>query len=198
MRTRIGWFLLAAALWLAPYCDPPILAMGWAAFAGGAVSFPLKVSANGRYLVDQGGAPFRIQGDVAWSLIAQLNASDQDAYLADRQSRGVNVILANLIEHKYANNAPADINGNYPFTSHSPGSYDFTTPNGAYFAAVDALLANAQAGATVLTQPTDNTRRLSGTGTGYIWVGGTATPAGGQVAGTYTGTITLTYGYTGN
>lgn len=58
--------------------------------------------------------------------------------------------------------------------------------------------ANAQAGATVLTQPTDNTRRLSGTGTGYIWVGGTATPAGGQVAGTYTGTITLTYGYTGN
>ncbi len=58
--------------------------------------------------------------------------------------------------------------------------------------------ANAQAGATALTTPTDNTRRLSGTGTGYIWVGGTATPAVAQAAGTYTGTITLAYGYTGN
>ena len=57
---------------------------------------------------------------------------------------------------------------------------------------------NVQGSAVALTTPVDLTRRLSGTGTGYIWVGGTVTPAAGQVANTYTGTVQLTYGYTGN
>ncbi len=57
---------------------------------------------------------------------------------------------------------------------------------------------NVQASATTLTTPVDATRRLSATGTGYIWVGGTVTPAVAQVQGTYTGTVQLTAAYTGN
>jgi putative peptidoglycan lipid II flippase len=34
---------IGAALWLAPYCDPPILAMGWAAFLGGAAQLAFQI-----------------------------------------------------------------------------------------------------------------------------------------------------------
>ncbi len=34
---------IGAALWLAPYCDPPIMAMGWAVFIGGAVQLAFQV-----------------------------------------------------------------------------------------------------------------------------------------------------------
>ncbi len=54
-----------------------------------------------------------------------------------------------------------------------------------------------QASATALVLP-DLTRRLSASGNAYIWVGGTATPAVGQVVATYTGTIQMTAAYTGN
>ena len=34
---------IGAALWLAPYCDPPILAMGWAVFIGGVVQLAFQI-----------------------------------------------------------------------------------------------------------------------------------------------------------
>jgi putative peptidoglycan lipid II flippase len=34
---------IAAALWLAPYCNPPIMAMGWAVFAAGIVQLAFQV-----------------------------------------------------------------------------------------------------------------------------------------------------------
>src|SRR5690242_3500959 len=34
-------------------------------------AYPLKLSANHRYLVDQNGQPFFINGDAPWSLIVQ-------------------------------------------------------------------------------------------------------------------------------
>jgi hypothetical protein len=37
-----------------------------------------------------------------------------------------------------------------------------------------------------------------GSGTGYVWVGGSVTPPAGQTAGAYAGTITLGAAYTGN
>jgi Mat/Ecp fimbriae major subunit len=36
---------------------------------------------------------------------------------------------------------------------------------------------------------------FGGTGSLYVWVGGTVTPAGNQPTGTYTGTVTLTAAY---
>ena len=101
--------------------------------------FPVKVSSNGRYLVDQKGAPFFIHGDTAWSLMVQVTREDAEFYLEDRRQKGFNAILLNLIEHGFADNPPKNVYGKGPFTT--PG--DFSTPNEAYFAHVDWVLNQA-------------------------------------------------------
>ena len=98
--------------------------------------FPLKASANGRYLVDQAGMPFRIQGDSAQSLIANLTLAEAETYLSDRQSKGFNTINVNLLEHKFAVHAPANRQGVPPFTT----AGDFSTPNEPYFAFADQVI----------------------------------------------------------
>ncbi len=102
-------------------------------------SFPLRLSANGRYLVDAGGAPFLIHGDAGWSLIVQLTNADTDFYLEDRRQKGYNTVIANLLESFYSSNPPKNVYGEGPFTT--PG--DFATPNEAYFAHVDWVLSKA-------------------------------------------------------
>jgi hypothetical protein len=112
--------------------------------------FPLKLGPNqARYLVDQAGQPVFINGDTAWSLIAQLDTADALAYLDDRQARGVNLIIVNLIEHKFADHAPANADNVAPFTGRP-----FVTPNPAYFAHADAIIdAAAERHITVLLAP---------------------------------------------
>lgn len=101
--------------------------------------FPLKLGPNGaRYLVDQNGKPFFVSGEAAWSLIAQPTLDDARVYLNDRQAKGVNVVLVNLIEHKFAKAAPADAAGDKPF-----GAKPFTGFNEAYFAHADDVLREA-------------------------------------------------------
>ncbi|MBS0366391.1 MAG: DUF4038 domain-containing protein [Proteobacteria bacterium] len=104
-----------------------------------AARFPLHVEAGKRYLVDSAGAPFLLQGDAAWSLVAQLQREDVLAYMADRRARGFNALLVELEEHYFADHPPANAYGVAPFTV--PG--DFSTPNEAYFAHVDWVLTQA-------------------------------------------------------
>ncbi|MGB6833160.1 MAG: DUF4038 domain-containing protein [Candidatus Acidiferrum sp.] len=120
------------------------------------VTFPLKVSSNGRYLVDEANKPFRIQGEAAWSLIANQIYADADKYLSNRQAKGFNTVLVELIEHKYAqggkgsnfSGVPANRGGALPFkTREGGGAYDgtsgtadFSTPNEAYFAFADSII----------------------------------------------------------
>ncbi len=99
-------------------------------------AYPLKVSENRRYLVDQNNKPFRIQGDSAQSLIANLTYAEAQLYFSDRQAKGFNAININLLEHKFAVHAPANRTGDQPFTS--PG--DFSKPNEAYFAFADSII----------------------------------------------------------
>jgi Protein of unknown function (DUF4038)/Putative collagen-binding domain of a collagenase len=99
-------------------------------------AFPLRVSANSRYLEGQDGRPFRIQGDSAQSLIANLTYAEAETYFADRQRKGFNSININLLEHKFALHAPANRNGDAPFRT----AGDFATPNEAYFSFADAIL----------------------------------------------------------
>jgi hypothetical protein len=113
-------------------------------------AFPLRPSSDHRYLVDANGRPFLLQGDAAWSLIAQLRTEDVDKYLDDRKARGFNTILVSLLEHKFASNAPSNIYGDAPFTK--PG--DYSTPNEAYFAHADWVLQRAaEKGFLVLLTP---------------------------------------------
>ncbi len=108
--------------------------------SGGALTvYPLIKLPNVRYLVDQQSRPFLIQGEAAWSIIAQLVDSEQETYLANRQAKGFNTIIVNLLEHFYSSHPPADAYGDQPFTT--PG--DFSTPNEAYFSRADAVLRRA-------------------------------------------------------
>jgi hypothetical protein len=101
-----------------------------------ATAYPLKVSTSRRYLVDQKDKPFRIQGDSAQSLITNLTYEEADAYLSDRRAKGFNSVNMNLLEHKFAVNAPANRKGDAPFLTPS----NFSTPNEAYFAFADSII----------------------------------------------------------
>jgi hypothetical protein len=82
--------------------------------------------------------------------MVRLDDDGLDRYLADRRARGINALVVNLVEHKYADHPPSNLAGDPPFTT--PG--DFATPNEAYFAHVDRVLARtAAAGMVVLLAP---------------------------------------------
>jgi hypothetical protein len=96
-----------------------------------AVTFPLRVSANGRYLEDQNGVPFPILGDATWSAPHNLNAADQQVYVLDRVSRGFDSALTELIEHKFTiKKPPMDLAGHLPFTKRLDGAAYTGSPNG--------------------------------------------------------------------
>jgi hypothetical protein len=103
------------------------------------VKYPLKVSDNKRYLIDQRGLPFLLQGDAAWSIIVALTKEETELYLKDRSEKGFNTILVNLIEHKFCKSPPKNAYGEEPFEK--PG--DFSTPNEEYFAHVDWVIREA-------------------------------------------------------
>ena len=109
-------------------------------FAGAAPSaYPLKVSANRRYLVEQSDAPFLYHGDAAWSLIVGLTEPETELYLENRRRKGFNSLIVNLIEHKFASHPPRNRADEMPFNT--PG--DFSTPNEKYFAHADWVIRKA-------------------------------------------------------
>jgi len=117
---------------------------------GGSPAYPLQRGpAGARYVVDQNDVPFLWSGDTAWSLIAQLTESEANLYLDDRQAKGFNVVLVNLLEHRFATRAPANIAGDPPFVQQP-----FASPNETYFAHADNVIRAAEArGITVLLAP---------------------------------------------
>ena len=129
--------------------------------AGAAPAFPLAIAPGKRYLVDAAGRPFLLQGDAAWSLIADLTREEVELYLDDRRARGFNTILVNLIEHRFSKDAPANAYGEAPFRtlekskSGGAGRFpDFASPNEAYFAHADWVLRRAaEEGFLVLLTP---------------------------------------------
>jgi hypothetical protein len=129
MRTSLTSFLVLA---LVGTCLYPFR-------ASGAPAYPLKVSTNKRYLVDQNNVPFMVVGDSAWSLIVNLSEADARTYFANRQARGFNsVLLSILVGSNVFNqsNNDATYDGIIPFTT--PG--DLSTPNPTYFQRVDDMI----------------------------------------------------------
>src|SRR5262245_21436910 len=102
--------------------------------------FPLTVAPDRGVILDSGGEPMFLQGDAAWSLIAQLGRGDVITYLDGRRAAGFNTILVNLIEHKFASQAPANIYGDQPFTS----AGDFSSPEDDYFSYADWVITQAE------------------------------------------------------
>ena len=106
--------------------------------------------AGQRYLRDATGQPFLIHGDTAWSLIAQLTREKAERYLSDRQKRGFNAILVNLLEHRFTSYPQANAYRQPAFLK----AGDFATPNKDYFSHADWVLRQAaQRGILVLLAP---------------------------------------------
>jgi hypothetical protein len=143
LHRKARWFCMGAAIGLsvlATACqtkDDPAKARQGAAVRT-AVAYPLKASANGRYLVDQNNLPFLIVGDSPQSLIGNLSEADAAIYFADRQLRGFNALWIDLLCNTYAGcrNDGTTMDGIAPFTI--PG--DLSTPNAAYFQRADEML----------------------------------------------------------
>jgi hypothetical protein len=129
----------------------------------GQPSLLTSVSANGRYVEDQYGNPFLINGDSAWNLAFALDATDQATYLADRAANGFNAVITDLVgDSTNGGNANgANYAGEVPFTGG-----DFSTPNQAYWSKIDTFLRLCQHyGISVLAIPVD----AYATGSGQVF-----------------------------
>jgi hypothetical protein len=123
-------------------------------------AYPLKVSPNGRYLVDQNGVPFLMTGDSPQALTVNLSEAEADAFFADRQAAGFNLVWINLLCATYTGGRDdgSTYDGIIPFTGNLPSSTvpDLATPNEAFFARVDDMLhLAAQHGLVVLLDPAE-------------------------------------------
>jgi hypothetical protein len=100
----------------------------------------LKVSANGRYFVDQDGKPFFYLGDTAWLLFQRFSREELEEYLKDRAAKGFTVIQAYVIRglDKRHPDGNGSLLGESPFIDR-----DATKPNEAFFKHVDHVINRA-------------------------------------------------------
>jgi hypothetical protein len=119
--------------------------------------FPLKASANNRYLVDRDDVPFLMVGDSPQALIGNLSETQAETFISNRARHGVNALWINLLCASYtACNADGTTYDSIaPFmTGSGPSDYDLSTPNPAYFQRVDDMLTiAANHGIVVLLDP---------------------------------------------
>ena len=92
---------------------------------------PLKVSANGRYLIHEDGTPFFWLGDTGWELFHRLNKDEAESYFKTRAGQGFTVIQAVVLAEFDGLHQPNAF-GNTPLADDDP-----TKPNDAYFDFVD-------------------------------------------------------------
>jgi hypothetical protein len=113
-----------------------------------APTYPLAVSQDGRYLVDQSARPWRVQADAAWLMSSQATDAEVDQYLSDRRAQGFNSFYLMAMVHpggySAAPNAPNDRDGDPPFAT--PG--DFSTAGASpaserYWQWIDTIVAKA-------------------------------------------------------
>lgn len=134
--------------------------MGFVRVGGGVYTltpsdYPFTISS--RQVLKAGGSPFLMNGDAGWSSVANLPSSDLPTYFADRQAKGVTLIMLSMIEHNFSEQTPKWRNklGDDPFTGTvSAGNPDFTTPNEAYWSHVDYVINLAATyGLTIMAAP---------------------------------------------
>lgn len=104
--------------------------------------FPLRLSANGRYLVDSIGDPFMLKQFSAWCLMQAISETDAAAHLDSLKGKGSNTLMASVIS-----NAPSQMGGNPPYwqgISPFTTEWDFSTPNEDNFPHVDRVLKMAE------------------------------------------------------
>lgn len=116
--------------------------------------YPLKLSENHRYLVDQNNHPFLMVGDTPQGLMGRLTEQDAEKYFADREVHGFNT-MGWIDVASAGRDFPDDVDGSTPdgirpFTGFLAGGtdythYDITKPNEAYFTRLDHIIEIAAA-----------------------------------------------------
>src|SRR5262249_42787237 len=93
-------------------------------------AYPLKMSANGRYLVDSNGEPFLRVGDAPQTLIPKLFLGKTVAYVETRRHYGINTLWINIFSNaaQLCKEDGSTPDGIAPFAT--PG--DLSTPTPAY------------------------------------------------------------------
>jgi hypothetical protein len=131
-----------AALWLLAL----VLALPVSASAA---EHPLRVSEDGRHLVEADGKPFLYLADTAWQLFHRLGPEEAERYLEDRAAKGFTVVQAVVL---------AELGGletTNAASGHAIVEGDPGRPDRAYFEHVDHVVARAEAlGLTVGMLPT--------------------------------------------
>jgi hypothetical protein len=94
---------------------------------------PLRVSDNGRYLVDRKGQPFFWLGYTLWHLYRSFSVADARAIMEHRKGQGFSVALVMLIGHEP--DPMPNLNGDFPWLDSDPAR-----PNEKYFEHVDAVM----------------------------------------------------------
>jgi len=122
--------------------------------------YPLMMSANQRYLVDQNNVPFLLIGDSPQALIGDVSEAGAATYLANRQARGFNAMWINLLCNSYTRckSDGSTFDGIRPFKNQG----DLSTPNEAYFRRADDMInLAARYGMTVFLDPIETGGWLS-------------------------------------
>ena len=117
-------------------------------------TFPVAVSANKRYLVDEAGHPWMMNGDSPQCMPANLSVADMEYFFANRAGHGFNAAWVNLIcgTYTHGRHDASTFDGIKPFTTDD----DLATPNPAYWARVDTMVGLAKKyGITILLDPAE-------------------------------------------
>lgn len=123
-------------------------------------TFPLKISNDHRYLVDQHNKPFPILGRTAWFIISQ-STNGYKTFIDNSIAHGYNSIEMSIITHwPMGNHAPFNSNGNIPFKKRlngnewdgkltynniKTGAPDLLTPDENYWLFADSFLTYCEA-----------------------------------------------------
>jgi len=95
--------------------------------------YPVKVSDNGRYFVDQKGSPVFWLGTTQWQLFREYTVEDARTILEKTADKGF--VFAQVMLMGVGDGTKANIYGQKPWIDDNP-----LTPNEAYFKNVDAVL----------------------------------------------------------
>jgi hypothetical protein len=98
----------------------------------------LKVSENGRYLVNERNEPFFWLADTAWELFHRCNREEAELYLKKRAEQGFNVVQAVALAELDGLNTPNPY-GETPLVNNDPSQ-----PNNKYFENVDYIIKKAK------------------------------------------------------
>jgi hypothetical protein len=117
-------------------------------FAAGAAAeqpvYPVKVSENARYFVDQNGSPVFWLGITQWQIFREYALEDAGTILENTKSKGFAFVQAMLMG--VGDGTKPNVYGEKPWTNNDP-----LTPNEAYFKNVDSVIQIARDNNVVLS-----------------------------------------------